>query len=214
MDGRFYLLSLIAIFLALALGIVLGVHLPGSEALLVSEEFLVSGIEREFARLNHEMTHLSEQIRLMEKERTDLENSLDLVMEFAVEGRLEGVPVGLSLSPGMDADTAKQVTDHLTRLLRAAGAAVSVTAYETLLEQSASDAGRGAGVHLLVCLDNGGAYVPVPGEGVVVGVWESGSLVPSTLIQDRSLVRDVGTPVGNLFVVLAVADLATERGLR
>ena len=214
MDGRFYLLSLIAIFLALALGIVLGVHLPGSEALLISEEFFVSRIERDFVRLNDEMTRLSEQVHLMEKDRGQLEGSLDLVMEFAVEGRLEGVTVGLILSPEMDGDTADHVTDTLTRLFETAGALVDPVAYEAFLEpRRPSDVVAEGTIHLLICLDRDDDHRSVAEEGVVVGVWESGSYIPSTLIQDRSLVRDVGTPVGNLYLVLTVADLARQREL-
>ncbi len=215
MDGRFYLFSLIAIFLALALGIVLGVHLPGSEALLISEEFFVSRIERDFVRLNDEMARLSELIRLMEKDRGQLEGSLDLVMEFAVEGRLEGVTVGLILSPEMDAETADDVTDNLTRLFEIAGALVDPVPYEAFLEhRRPPDVFSEGRIHLLVCLDHDRGHRSVPEEGVVVGVWESGSYIPSTLTQDRNFVRDVGTPVGNLYLVLAVADLARQREVR
>ncbi|MFO8060959.1 MAG: copper transporter [Bacillota bacterium] len=214
MDGRFYLLSLIAIFLALALGIVLGVHLPGSEALLISEEFLVSGIEKEFARLSEEMAQLNEQVRSVEEERGALRRSLDVAMQFAVEGRLEGVTVELLVSSKMEEEAARRATEDLTGLLSSAGARVRVGDYPALVEQPASWRPAGERKVQLLLFDSERDATAAAGDEVVVGVWDSDSVIPTTMIKDRGPVRDVGTPVGNLFLVLALADRARELGGR
>lgn len=61
---RYHLASLVAVFLALALGLVLGGLVVGQGALDAQQRALVSGLQRDFKRLNDDNTKLSTEINL------------------------------------------------------------------------------------------------------------------------------------------------------
>ncbi len=120
MDGRFYVMSLAAIFLALALGILLGVHLPGAEALLVSEERLVAGIEQELARLHEDRSAMRRELDEVNRKREQLQSELEDLLSLAVSDRLDGLQVKV-IEPEEDDPAAEQLF-QVVELLRLAGA--------------------------------------------------------------------------------------------
>lgn len=210
MDGRFYVLSLMAIFLSLALGILLGVHLPGAEAMLVSEELLVSRLEREFAIMTEERMQLYRQLDELLEEKHVLESSLRDLTGQVVEGLLEDTVVGVILSAGFDQAETVEVKAGVQELLRAAGAQVRVTDPQTL-----PVGGRPADVKLLVYPEGAGAVdeevaslFPHP----VLGQWGRGNVVTATIPDHAPVIPGVSTYPGNVSLVRTLAETVRERG--
>jgi hypothetical protein len=118
-DFRYYLVSIVSIFLALAVGIVLGAGpLQGDIG-----------------------TRLTEQITALRAEKTQLRNNLDTVNRDAaardtffsavapavMKGRLTGKTVALVVEPGVDADLVTSATTALTQAGAKVGSTVTLT---------------------------------------------------------------------------------------
>ena len=108
---RFHLVSLIAVFLALALGIVMGAT--------VIDQAIVD-------TLNARINDVRDEANAQRSENSDLREELDRLGayvegtdEFAVAGRLEGVPVAVVAFRGVDGDAVTPPVE----LAQAAGAA-------------------------------------------------------------------------------------------
>lgn len=109
---RFHLVSLIAVFLALALGIVMGAT--------VIDQAIVD-------TLNARINDVRSQANAQRSENSDLQEELDRVRsyvegtdDFMVAGRLDGVPVAVLAVRGVDTETVVRAVE----LARAAGAVV------------------------------------------------------------------------------------------
>jgi hypothetical protein len=117
-DVRTHLISLVAVFLALGIGILIGVDLVGGQGLTGSEKALVARLEQDFDRLRTQnqslQAQLGQQARLLA-----VEDEFDSqVMAALVSGRLAGLRVAVVITqPGyQDAG--------LLAVLRQAGAAL------------------------------------------------------------------------------------------
>ncbi len=164
MDGRFYVMSLAAIFLALALGILLGVHLPGAEALLVSEERLVSGIERELARLREDRAVMRRELDEVQGQREELQRELDGLMSLAASSSLDGIRLHvLPVDPERRGESLQRVYD----LLKKAGAYASGDdmAADVLLHPSGSEPdGLSHSPRIQIEVDDGAARLLITDE--------------------------------------------------
>jgi Copper transport outer membrane protein, MctB len=109
---RFHLVSLIAVFLALGLGILVGSS--------VVDQVIVDRLHREISGLRHESNQRRTDINTLKDQVSKLNDSLAATAPYAVQQRLEGVPVALVAERGVDANAVKQVND----MLRTAGAIV------------------------------------------------------------------------------------------
>lgn len=108
---RFHLVSLIAVFLALALGVVMG-------ATVIDQAIVDS--------LNTRINDVRNEANAQRSENSDLRRELDRLRsyvegtdDFAVAGRLDGVPVAVMALRNVDGDTVNRVVE----LAQVAGAA-------------------------------------------------------------------------------------------
>jgi hypothetical protein len=121
MDLRYHLASLMSVFLALAVGIVVGVSLGSSErqaATIQSLQRDVSAIRAEDRRLQEVKADLQHRLLAYEEAEQDL-------LPLAVRGRLAGNRVALLLT----GDAANALEVPVVETLRLAGAEVEITVF-------------------------------------------------------------------------------------
>lgn len=109
---RFHLVSLVAVFLALALGILMGAT--------VIDRAIVDGLESRIDRVEAKADAQSDQNVLLRRQVGDLEDYADEALLHLIERRLEGVSLAVVAVRGIDDDP---VSDTI-RTMRAAGATV------------------------------------------------------------------------------------------
>lgn len=105
---RFHLVSLIAVFLALALGVLMGAT--------VIDQAIVDG-------LRNRISNVREEANAQRERNSDLQDEVDRLQQFvgdeyAVSGRLDELPVGVIAPRGINGDDARGAVD----LLQTAGA--------------------------------------------------------------------------------------------
>ncbi|MGO0578148.1 copper transporter [Ornithinimicrobium panacihumi] len=115
-DFRYHLVSLVAVFIALAVGIALGAG--------PLREGISSTLESEVAQLREERTDLRAQVEHADRLAEAKDGALGLVSERVTGGTLSGVRVGLVVMPGAD----RNVVDQLEGKLVSAGAIVVLMA--------------------------------------------------------------------------------------
>jgi hypothetical protein len=136
-DLRYHLISLISVFLALAIGILLGVAMADRGVVSDRMQAEITSIQQQFARQQEEIGKQNEQI-------AEQRETLDGMSEAIVANSLQGVDVALVIGPYADADVAGTIQSDLD----AAGASiVSVESLEppepteiTLLENTSPQA--------------------------------------------------------------------------
>ena len=115
-DFRYHLVSLVAVFIALAVGIALG----GGPL----REGISSTLESEVSDLRAERTDLRSQVDIARRQAEAKEDGLTLVAARALDGTLPDVRVGLVILPGAD----RNIIDSLDGYLTDAGADVALYA--------------------------------------------------------------------------------------
>lgn len=109
---RFHLVSLIAVFLALGLGILVGST--------VVDQVIVDRLDREIRSVSHESNQLNSDNSKLQDEISKLNDFLHKSSAYAVEHRLTGIPVAIVAEKGIDAGSVTAALDSV----RAAGASV------------------------------------------------------------------------------------------
>jgi hypothetical protein len=97
---RFHLVSLIAVFLALGLGILVGSS--------VVDQVIVDRLERDIANVRSESKERRTENQRLDTQINELEDAFAASAPYTVEARLEGVPVTLIAERGVDADVLKE----------------------------------------------------------------------------------------------------------
>ena len=114
-DFRYYLVSIVSIFLALAVGIVLGAGpLKGD---------IGAGLTEQLAALRVEKTQLRANLGMAQKDATARDTYSTEVAPAALKGRLAGKTIALVVAPDVDGGLTKNVTAALVE----AGAKVGCT---------------------------------------------------------------------------------------
>lgn len=116
-DFRYHLVSLVAVFMALAVGIVLGAGPLGQE--------ISATLEAQVRDLREERNGLRAQLDQAQARESLKDEVLQLVTPTLVSGQLTGRRVALVTLPGVDRNIGGQLQDQLT----AAGAEVVMTAH-------------------------------------------------------------------------------------
>lgn len=146
-DFRYHVVSLVAVFIALAVGIALGAG--------PLREGLSSTLEGEVAQLREERSTLREQVDAADARAEAREQAFRRVSTRALEGTLTGVRVGVVTLPGADRNT----VDDLEKRLEEAGAdlalSVDVSAGWADPEPDEEQAGALAGLVDLVRVPEG-----------------------------------------------------------
>ena len=109
---RFHLVSLIAVFLALGLGILVGST--------VVDQVIVDRLDREIGNVSHESNQLKSDNRQLRDQASSLDDFLRKSSAYAVQQRLTGVSVAIVAEKGIDAAAVSSVL----AMVRAAGANV------------------------------------------------------------------------------------------
>src|SRR5215471_4961875 len=107
---RFHLVSLIAVFLALGLGILVGST--------VVDQVIVDRLDREIKSVRHDSDAASAENSQLKDQISKYEDFLKKSAPYAVEQRLQDVPVAVIVDKGVDPAAAKDTL----RMLRYAGA--------------------------------------------------------------------------------------------
>jgi Copper transport outer membrane protein, MctB len=109
---RFHLVSLIAVFLAVGLGILVGST--------VVDQVIVDRLDTEIRSVSHESNQLKSDNSQLKDEVSKLEDFLRRSSAYAVQGRLAAVPVAIVAEKGVDTSA----VDSVVTSVRAAGADV------------------------------------------------------------------------------------------
>lgn len=131
---KYYIILLIGIFLALGLGILIGVTLDNKDILENQQALIIRQIEREFETLRNEAEMLKNSLATMEKEKAQSDSMCDYLFSQLIENRLQRLKVSLI---SMDED---HVSSELVQVLRLAGASVesSITVKTDLYARQAN----------------------------------------------------------------------------
>lgn len=149
-DFRYHVVSLVAVFIALAVGIVLGAG--------PLREGISDSLEGEVSQLRVERTELRAQLDSAQGRAQGKDDALGMVSERVAAGTLTGSRVGLVIAPGADRNLVAQVEDGID----GAGGHVALTAdLDASLERGIRPA---AAVELAVELADD-LQVPQPSEG-------------------------------------------------
>lgn len=115
-DFRYHLVSLVAVFIALAVGIALGAG-PLREGLSAT-------LESEVSQLREERLDLRAQVDAASRRAETKDEAVEVLAAAALPGTLDGVRVGVVTLPGADRNTLGDLEDRL----QSAGAALVLTA--------------------------------------------------------------------------------------
>lgn len=115
---KYYIILLIGIFLALGLGILIGVALENKDILENQQTLIAQQIEREFAELRGETQQLKNSLLSMETEKNQSDSLCQYLFSQLVEGRLQGLQISLINMNQHD------ISSDLADFLRLTGASV------------------------------------------------------------------------------------------
>lgn len=118
-DFRYYLVSIVSIFMALAVGIVLGAGpLKGDIGTRLTEQITA---------LRAEKTQLRTDLDTARRDAAARDTFAQAVAPSVLQGRLAGKTVAIVVTPGVDADLVKSTTDSLTAAGAKVGSTVTLT---------------------------------------------------------------------------------------
>lgn len=123
---RYHLLSLVAVFLALGVGIFIGAGLLDDHTVLQRQQALIEGLKADFDALRQDTAALRAENRRLSVQLARYGQAERLLSSLAVEGRLAGRTVAVLVLGSADAPTATSAR----QALQAAGA--TLTAHITV----------------------------------------------------------------------------------
>jgi hypothetical protein len=103
---RFHLVSLVAVFLALGLGILVGST--------VVDQKIVDRLDRDIARVSRESAERRDTNKQLAQDNAQQRDFIDAVAPYAGDGRLIGESVAVVAEEGVDGDTVKDAAKALT----------------------------------------------------------------------------------------------------
>lgn len=156
-DIRYHIASLVAVFLALGLGILIGTAALGERVLVRQQSQLIERLESDVTRLSNERRDLQREVGQGRSELRQADRFGRTVLPLLVGDRLYGKQVAIMrLNPAPEAHSG----DDLPSTLRRAGA--EVTTSLTFLEDPAMmDTERRAGVARILGIDPAAENLPV-----------------------------------------------------
>lgn len=115
---KHHIVSLVAVFLALGLGILIGTALPGNEALVRQQQQLTASLERQLGALQQKNESLQARIGSLEMDNSILRQFESQIMPVLVAGKLTGHRIAVIDIPGC------RSTGELAGMLETAGAGI------------------------------------------------------------------------------------------
>ncbi|MEW6573071.1 MAG: copper transporter [Bacillota bacterium] len=144
-DIRYHIITLVAVFLMLGVGILIGTTMVGNETLVKQQKQLADRLEDQLNGLRMETLEVQERCDQLEEENNTLQLFAQNIVPFTVTGRLNGERVAVIEIGGT-------ASDKLLNDLKAAGAFVEpvitladefdVTGHETKIAQDFGWSGR------------------------------------------------------------------------
>ncbi|MGE5576373.1 MAG: copper transporter [Syntrophothermus sp.] len=125
-DMRYHIASLVAVFLALGLGILIGSTMLGEGLLVAQQKQLIDRLEADFERIRTEKRDLQAQVSILEEQLKVDDRFARTVLPVLVKDRLYGKQIAL-VRTGDAAD--HRLLKELAGVLRDAGANVVSTTY-------------------------------------------------------------------------------------
>lgn len=178
-DFRYHLVSIIAVFFALAVGIVLGAGPLG--------ERVDADLPDQLNSMREQNSQLQEQIRSLESIQAYRDGVIEAVTPEIVGGRLDGRDVVVMAMPGADGD----MVDAITETLREGGAEVTASVQ---VDNSWTDAESEAALDALAAnLVSTGITIPEDGDGYDRG---AALLAQAFLISPEEVTLEEGLPTG------------------
>ncbi len=208
MERRFYVLSVTSIFVALALGILMGIHIPGVEAVLGGQEAILDDIEQSLADLQHRITGLQKQICSLEEFQQARTETLVQLLPDLVEGRLDDVRVGIISEPHQwQQDDRACPESNLHDVLLAAGAEASLVDREGSTAVSHIEARQNKDLWVLLAPSKevdwtADADIDTD-KPVLVAVWNARFASEN----DQRVMQGVKDPAGQLQLIVRIAKL-------
>ncbi|MCL4514132.1 MAG: copper transporter [Firmicutes bacterium] len=127
-DMRYHIASLVAVFLALGLGILIGSTMLGDGLLVAQQKLLIDRLETDFEKIRTEERDLQAQVAVLEDRVAVDDRFARTVLPVLIKDRLYGKQIAL-VRTGDAAD--HRLLKELTGVLRDAGANVVSTTYFT-----------------------------------------------------------------------------------
>jgi hypothetical protein len=118
-DLRYHIVSIIAVFLALGLGVLIGSTIVSDDVMVVQQQKLIDGLEEKFEALRVQETNLQTDNSKKEQMISNYENFSQAVLGPLVKDRLKGTQVAIIVTGGQD------IPAGLLNTLSTAGATVS-----------------------------------------------------------------------------------------
>jgi len=191
-------------------GMLMGVHLPGVEAVLGGQEAILDDIEESLADLQRRVSHLQNQVSLLEEFQQARTETLIRALPYAVEGRLSGCRVGLIFNDThWDEDASALSPDQqLHRLLRVAGAEVAIHQLPGFKVASVDDTVENTQLWVLIAPpDESEQAVEIGDElakPLLVAIWNTRFSADE---DDGLVVHGVRDPAGQLELIALIAHL-------
>lgn len=111
-DIRFHIISLIAGFLALGIGILIGSTLVSDEIFIREQKKLIDRLETDFALLRQENIRVREEIKDVNQRASFYEQFAEQAFPLLIENRLEEMRVAV-VAENIDSDSINQLTEAL-----------------------------------------------------------------------------------------------------
>ncbi|OZV12788.1 hypothetical protein CIW83_07805 [Tissierella sp. P1] len=92
---RFYIISIVSIFVALGIGIFIGFTMDTQEFVIEQQEIINEIIESQFETLINENKELKANVNTLESENEYKDEYINLSYESIIKGKLEGLKVGI-----------------------------------------------------------------------------------------------------------------------
>lgn len=120
-DIRYHIASLVAVFLALAVGILIGSTVVGSDVLLDQQKKIITRLENEFAKMRQQMDALSSENKFIAQIAKNYEQYSQAVSPPIIRNRLANMKLALIVTGG------QEIPAGLLNSLSLAGARVTST---------------------------------------------------------------------------------------
>lgn len=120
-DLKYHIASLVAVFLALAMGILIGTTMLGSDAIVEQTKQMAQNLEKDLSNLRGENSELTGKVVGLEKSSRDYQQFGREILPQLVANRLQGVEVALVETSNYG------FNEDLIKTLQAAGAKIHST---------------------------------------------------------------------------------------
>lgn len=201
-DLRYHIASLMAVFLALGLGILVGITIVDDEALVNEQKYLIDRLEEDFRHLRGQNTLLRQEIAKQRQEAAVLEEFARAALPYVIRDQLAGKRIAIVQSTG------HPLPEGLAESLSAAGAEVVSSVNVAALLEEGSRPGEAladpeAGTGPLVTAGPAGGTVELiwsglTGSGPGPSALDAVIILGGTNVKEKMLFEELDLPLISL----------------